>query len=1184
MGEIMRLSITSLLTTAALIGGTFFYCGVALYAQATTGEIHGVVQDPQQAVIPGARIKLTNVGESAVVRQVETRSDGSFLLTPLLPGTYSLTVEAGGFKQYTQTGITLNVNDKLGLPPITLEVGQATESVSVEANSVALETVSAERSGLVNGTQMVDLPLNGRNYTSLLQTIPGAAGSFGGNANFNGQSNFQNNFTVDGQTVTDIGVNQQFAYRVNVDAIAELKVSTNSQAAEFGRASGAQIQTVTKSGTRDFHGTGWWFKRGEFMNANDFIRNLSGAPRSKYRFMQAGFNVGGPVLLPFGLNKERNKLFFFASNEWGRSNTPAALDQITVPTAQERLGNFQDAVNAGGVVQTVYNPATRTAANPQGLPFQNNIVPQSLWSPYGPQVLNWLPLPNVANNPQYNYQSQVPAQAPTYDQVYRGDYNINDNWRLYGRTIVSKSTQNNPYGRADSGNLLGLSPLYAPTYGWALNFDVATVISPTLTNDFLFGYAVNGIPGDAPPANSPYYRANSGITIPLLYPNADPSHLIPNFSFAGIPSPAGSQFTSFAGLPYVNRNPVWDVTDNVTKVVGSHTLKAGIFYEYAVKNESPFKPINSTIYFDTNSANPGDTNWPFANALLGNFNKYVQPNTYLAPDYPYRNIEWYGQDTWKVNSHLTINYGLRMNLIFPFHDTLGDMSNFLPAAYNPAQAVSYYQPALQGGQRVAQNPLSGQFYPAALIGDIVPGSGTLYNGIVRSGQNGTPQGLIQNRGINWGPRFGLAYNVGKTVLRAGGGVFYDRVTTFEVGITSNYVTNPPTLTQSQILYGNLATIPTASTVNVPSTVTGISPDGHVPTVYNYSLGIQRELPFATLLDVSYVGSQSRHLPEQDPFNYVPFGSAWLPRNQDPTLGAPQYNGNTTLPTQLYRPYAGYTSGSYYTFGSSSSYNALQVAANHRVGQGLTLGVSYSWSKALGIPGPSIGTPGAGSILDTRAFNYGPLGFDQTQTLVINYVYSLPNVPRQGFVNNAVARTVLNGWQLGGLIDIASGTPVNVSYSLSGVAAQTLNRRITGSEDVAPRVVLTCNPNLSMGGRNINEWINTSCFAPAQVGSVGNDSGINRLRGPGSDQWDMSLYKKINVTEKAYAQLRLEAFNALNHPQFSSVNSTIVFNSSGQVINLPSQLGGTGGRFGFGSLNATRPNSERILQIALKFYF
>lgn len=1169
---------------AAIVASAFLWCTAPVYAQATTGEIRGVVQDPQQAVIPGAKVTLTNVGESAVVRQVETQADGAFLLTPLLPGTYDLTVEATGFKKYTQAGIVLNVNDKLGLPAITLEVGTANESVNVESSAVQLETVTAERSGLANGRQMVDLPLNGRNYTTLLQTVPGAVGSFLANANFNGQSNFQNNFTVDGQTVTDIGVNQQFAYRVNVDAIAELKVSTNAQAAEFGRASGAQVQTVTKSGTKQLHGTGWWFKRGDFMNANDFVRNLSGEPVSIYRFLQAGFNIGGPVLLPFGWNKDHNKLFFFASNEWGRSNTPSALEQITVPTALERQGIFTDAVNAGGVVQTVYNPATRSAANPQGLPFPNNTIPQSLWSPYGQQVLNWLPLPNVFNNPLYNYQSQVPAQAPTYDQVYRGDYNITDRWRMYGRAIVSNSTQNNPYGRADSGNLLGLSPLYAPTYGWALNFDVATIISSTLTNDFLFGYAVNGIPGDAPPASSIYYRTNAGITIPLLYPNADPSHLIPNFSFAGIPSPAGTQFTSFAGLPYANRDPVWDYTDNVTKVLGSHTMKFGFFYEYAVKTESPFRPINSTISFATNSANPGDTNWPFANALLGNFNSYLQPNTYLAPSYPYKNIEWYGQDTWKVNAHLTLNYGLRMSIVTPYHDELGDMSNFLPAAYNPANAISYYVPGINAGQRVAQNPLTGQFFPAALIGDIVPGSGTLYNGIVRSGQNGTPVGLIKDRGVHWGPRFGLAYNFGKTVFRAGGGVFFDRITTFEIGVTSNYVTNPPTLVESQIIYGNLATIPTASQVNTPASITGVSPDGHIPTVYNYNAGVQRELPWKILLDVSYVGSISRHLPEADPFNYVPFGSAWLPQNQDSTLGAPQYNGLTTLPTQLYRPYAGYTSGTYYTFGSSSNYNALQVAVNRRIGRGFNYGLAYTFSKALGIPGPSAGTPGAGSILNTRAFNYGPLGFDQRQTFSFNYIYDIPDMPRSGFGNNKIAKAVLNGWQYGGFTSLNTGMPVTPTYSISGVSAQTLNREITGSEDVAPRVVLTCNPNLGMGNRNINQWVNTSCFAPAPVGSVADNSGINILREPGLIDFDMSMFKRINITEKAFAQLRLETFNTFNHPEWASFNSSIVFNTAGQIINLPTQQGGTGGRFGFGALNATRPNSARIVQIAAKFYF
>jgi len=435
---------------------------VPLAAQATGGEISGVILDAQKAVVPNAKVSLTNEGQSAVVRQVVTSSDGIFVITPLLPGAYTLTVEAAGFKKYTQSGIALNINDRLGLPAVTLEVGATGETVTVEANAVQLETVTAERSGLVTGRQMVDIALNGRNYTSLLITVPGAilddtfaggTSSFGGgNANFNGQSNFQNNFSVDGVTVTDIGVNQQFAYRINLDAVQEFKVSTNSQGAEFGRTSGAQVQVVTKSGTRDFHGTGWWFKRGEFMNANDFISNLNGQERSIYRFLQAGYNLGGPLPIP-KLNKDREKLFFFFSNEFGRSNLPTALQQITVPTAEQRKGDFSNTVDAAGQKQTIYDPTTRSAANPQGMPFTSNMISPARFSQYGPQVLNWLPLPNTFGNPQYNYQSQVPSQSPAFDQVYRLDYNISSRWRAFGRVLLSTSTGNNPYGRADSGNV-----------------------------------------------------------------------------------------------------------------------------------------------------------------------------------------------------------------------------------------------------------------------------------------------------------------------------------------------------------------------------------------------------------------------------------------------------------------------------------------------------------------------------------------------------------------------------------------------------------------------------------------------------------------------------------------------------------------------------------------------------------
>ena len=1157
--------------------------GAPLWAQTTSGSISGVVQDAQGAIVPNARVTLTNEAQgTASARQVTTSAEGTFVFSPVLAGQYTVAVEAPGFKKYTKSAIVLNVNDRLGLPTIALEIGAAGETVTVEASAVQLETVTAERSGIITGRQMVDIALNGRNYTTLLKTVPGVtADTTGGDAAINGQRTAQNNFTVDGQNVTDIGVNQQFAYRINVDAIAEFKVSTNSQGAEFGRNSGAQVQIVTKSGTRDFHGTGYWFKRGEFMNANTFINNFNGIPIQAYRYMTAGYTFGGPVFIPHKVNRDRDKLFFFMSHEWNRSFTPGSLHQITVPTAAQRQGDFSNTRDGAGVLQTIYDPATRTAALPQGQPFSNNQIPAIRFNEFGPAVLNWLPMPNTFGQPLYNYQSQVASSQPSFDQVYRADYNINAKWRLFVRALDSKQTQNVPYGRADTSNNLGLTPFYAPTYGWSITGNLATIVSATLTNEFQFGYTVNGIPGDGPTAGSPYYRSVSHINIPLLYPNSDPAGVIPNFNFGGVPFGAstvnGSQMTSFMGTPYHNRNPVWNVIDNVTKALGNHTIKAGFYYEYAVKTENAFRPYNSTIDFGRDPNNPGDTNWAFSNALLGNYATYSQINKDPLPNYPYTNIEWYGQDTWKVTKRLTVNYGLRMALIRPFHDDTNQMANFDVSKYDPAQRVVFYQPFGSGTNIQAQNPITGELLPAPYIGAIVPGVGNINNGMVVSGQNGTPLGLIQDRGLHWGPRIGLAYQINnKTVFRMGGGTFYERVATFGIGITSNYTTNPPTLRTAQISYGNLSTIQNSAGAFFPATITYLSPDGHVPTVYNYSAGIQRELPAQFFLDASFVGSQSRHLWLAQPFNYAPFGSAWLPQTQDPTK-PPKFDGTTNVRVDTYRPYAGYTGGNNFTWGTSTSYNSMQVALNRRKGP-LQFGLAYVWSKALGV---QVAHP-----TDTRDYGYGPLPQDRTQSLAINYIYDFPSLARPGsFLDNAAGKIVFNGWQLSGLTSLSSGAPINVTYSVSGINGPTLNREITGSEDVAPRVVLTCNPNLSPGDRTIDAWINTSCFAPAPKGSVGLDSGYNRLRGPGINQWDMNLFKNIQVGEKGpRIQLRLEAYNAFNHTEWGSINATAVFNSAGKVINLPTQLGGTGGRLGFGALNSIRANSQRILQIAVKLYF
>jgi hypothetical protein len=1171
------------------IGAVFIAVALPLAAQNTSGSISGVVQDSQGAVIPNAKVTLINEAQGAAsARTVDTNGEGAFVFSPVLAGTWDVTVEMASFKKYTQAGIVLDTSERLGLSPIHLQIGTTGESVTVEANAVQLETLTAERSGVVTGNQVVDIAINGRNYTSLLKTIPGIPADAGtGDVSVNGGRTAQNNFTLDGQNVTDIGVNQQFAYRISMDAIAEFKVSTNGQTAEFGRNDGAQVQVITKAGTKDFHGDGYWFKRGEFMNANTFINDFSGIQTPIYRYMDAGWTLGGPIYIPKLFNKNKEKLFGFMSQEWNHNIIPGALHQITVPTAAERGGDFSQTHDAAGQPVTIYEPGSpRTTASPLGTPFPGNIIPKSQFSSFGQSTLNWLPAPNTFGQNSYNYQSQVSSAQPSYDQIYRVDYNLNEKWRFFVRGLDNKQTQNVPYGRADTSNNLALTPFFAPTYGWSITANAATIISSTLTNEFQFGYTVNGIPGAAPVAGSPYYRSVSGVNVPLLYPAANISGVVPNLAF-GAPSGAGvapcTQFaapvvsmTCFAGTPYANRNPVWNYIDNVTKVLGSHVIKAGIYYEFAVKTENAFKPYNGSIDFSRDANNPSDSNWGFSNALLGNYTSYQQINKDPLPDYHYSNFEFYGQDTWKVSRRLTINYGLRVAFIIPFKDNLGLMSNFDYSQYDPKQSVVFYQPtgAASGPGRLALNPITGETLPGTYIGFIVPGVGNINNGTVVEGTNGAPHGLIQERGAHWGPRLGVAYQINdKTVFRMGGGVFYERVATFGPGITSNYTTNPPSLRTATLYYGGVGDIGSNPGSFQPTAINRISSDGHVPTVYNFNAGIQRELPWKLFGEVSYVGSESRHLWLAQPFNYAPFGSAWQPYSQDPTQNV-KSDGTTNLPVNMYRPYAGFAAATDYTWGTSANYNSLQASVNKRVGH-LQLGGSYVWSKALGV--------GVGHPTDTRAYGYGPLPQDRTQSLVLNYIYDLPSLSRKGFLDNAVARVALNNWQLSGITSFSSGAPINVTYSVFNVGATSLNRQITGSEDVAPRPVLTCNPNLGMGDRNNLAFINTSCIAEAAKGSIGLDSGYDRLRGPGLSNWDMSLFKNIPIREKARIQLRLEAFDTFNQAEWGSINAVAQFSSllpGATIQNLP----GKNNRLGFGAENSIRGNLQRVLQIAAKFYF
>jgi hypothetical protein len=361
-----------------------------------------------------------------------------------------------------------------------------------------------------------------------------------------------------------------------------------------------------------------------------------------------------------------------------------------------------------------------------------------------------------------------------------------------------------------------------------------------------------------------------------------------------------------------------------------------------------------------------------------------------------------------------------------------------------------------------------------------------------------------------------------------------------------------------------------------------------------------------LLDVGYIGTQTRHGLARRTFNEAPFGSAWLPQNQDPTKATGNLTGDNALPVDFLRPYTGYAGGGtavaqsglggggfIATFGSSSNYNGLQISANRRMSKDLTIGINYMWSKTMGT---DTDFQYAGNFVDHRKSDYGLLTYDRTQSLVVNYIYKVPRFARDGTaLANPVFKAILNDWEVSGITSLTSGAPQVVGqstavsdvgrYSVQGVGATTLNRRITGSEGWSPRPLLTCNPNLSPGSRTLGAFIDTSCFQPAVKGSTGMDSAVRPFRGPGVNNWDISLFKTIRVgnSEQRFFQLRFETYNAFNHTQWNAfANSPTFDNITGKILNLSNLVEGGTSRFGFGALSGVR--TPRNIQIAAKFNF
>ena len=1172
----------STVRTVVLVALTLCCLSLLSFAQVTSGNMSGVVEDSSGAVISNATVTVHS-DAIGVNRVVKTNDSGEFTVTNLPPASYNVTVENQGFQTVKKEGVILAAGDRLNAGQFTLKVGATGGEVTVNADAgqLQLQSNSGERSDQITSKQLNDVALNGRNPLDYMKLIPGVSGMVDAHAsgtggldsfNVNGTRANEHEYTIDGASNVDTGNNGGTHITINPDAVEEMKVLTSNYQAEYGKAAGGQIAITTKSGTNEWHGNGRFFHRHEGLNANEYFNKqsqiLNGDANTPplYRYNYAGYSIGGPIV--------KNKLFLFWNQEFYNQLVPFGNVQMYVPTALERQGDFSQSVDGNGNPVQISGPGVvNNRIDPNGLTTAQQQVFTNVQ-----KLMSLYPLPNVpgygANGLPYNFSEAPSASDPRREDILRVDYQLNNANRLYARWTYNHDTMTAPYVPFPGpfGTFACSAPLFQGTCtqehpGWNFSLNLVSTITPTLLNEFSVGPS-HTLSRDY--SNGTATLSGLGVSLPLLYA----SDTIPDISFTGSnPNNMNLNGPYLGATPWFQANTTINANDNVTWSRGKHTFKAGVFYQRNRKDQIAWGNVNGQVFFSSGQTAPtgcdGNANScgdPFASMLLGSFQSADQSSSRPTGRFRYNQVEFFVQDTWKLTPRFTLDYGMRFAWIPPQYDANNQIALFDPAAYNAASAVQ-----IDSG------------------GNIIAGSGNPLDGIVYSADGTLPQGAWKDRGIMPEPRLGFAWDLfddHRTVLRGGFGMTHDRV---QGNLIYNPVFNNPAVTQTvNLSAGNLADLASAPVVpaGVLSGIVAANPNGKVPTVYSYSLGIQHDFGKGATLDLSYVGTASRHLVTSRDLNAIPYGYAFTKAAQDPANyvggvvpdvqpnlpaeyaaaglsfdGTLAYGRNSYTDAPLV-PYKGYGQIPYLDWNGTANYNSLQASFQRRFGNGLTFGLVYTWSKSLTTASSDQDmTDPFNPLLDYRAASW-----DRTHVFAANYVWQIPGLTKH-FGGPHWLSYVTDNFELSGVTNIQSGAPVD-----TGNGWNFENGALTGSNMWG---AIQYYYALNQQGNPINPSIGLPGRGTRDI-----------LREGGLQNWDMSLFKNIPIREHYSLQLRLEAFNAFNHPNFATNNYGYSVNSfpnqwaPGSPVDITrnSNWGTPATSYG------TAPGGFRVVQLGAKFYF
>lgn len=1078
-------------------------------AQVTSGSITGQVVDSTGALVPEVTVTAIQ-SQTNVQWKTVTDTAGAYIFPNLPVGTFTVSAQKEGFSTERVNNIILNAGDQLRTN-LTVKPGAVTDTVQVNSDEINVDTESGNVGEVVSSEAIEAMPLVTRNFIQLVELVPGVSSDIGSQEGFgsgsglaasvNGVRENANNWTIDGVPNLDV-YNGNNSIVPNVDALAEFRIDRGNYTAEQGRSAGASINAIVKQGTNQFHGTWFEFMRNGDLNANNYFSNLYGSPRPNEHYNNFGYTVGGPI--------KKEKLFFFWSEEWRRIIEPTGTVTTLVPTNQELTGDFSD-YSALGLPEPMVTAAL--AANPlcancvAGQPFPNDQIPSGMLDANALLLINtYYPRAGTFKD-GYNFASSVPTTTTVREELIRMDYNLNDKWKAFAHYIQDQNHIASPY------SLWGDNPLpnvegtheFEPMQSFGVN--LVGTLTPNLINEVQFGIYHDIIRISEDPTIS---RARaSGLNIPYYFPSPhlNLDNRIPQL-----------HFSHYAGVntdwPFLNGFFYHKWTDNLSWHRGRHNYRFGLLITQQGKNE------NNQDYLGNGSFTWGgsQTGNDLADMFTNFADSYQEEETNPMQHLRYWDDEFYAQDQWQVSPRLSLTLGLRYTFFSPEIDQNNLLTSFLPQLYQSALA-----PVVNPSDGTLSNiPASQMSYGAYLP----------TNGIIVAGVN-SPYGdaVFMTPKLNLAPRVGFSYDVfgnGKTAIRGGYGMYYDRTAPYEL----NGKSNPP-FNAKVTLYKVTVDNPghSGGTSSYSSLgLMALNPKYTNPDNQQWSIGLQQEVHRNTVVNLDFVRTQGTHL---------------LYLTQLNQNGSQLEVAQGVLNPDAARPYLGYGAIGQFTPEASSTYNGLQTSLREQLGNALTLNANYTYSKVLTDAGGDANTPQDSHNLKA---DRGVPSFDRTQMLKANFVWTLPSLS-----GNALLHTVAGGWQLSGLGSVLTGEPVEVT-----LASPYLN---DGVSDSTPR------PNLvgkAQDSKGISDWINPQAFAVPTQGTFG-DAGISPVRLPRQTQLDSSLSKDFSIYERVHMQFNLSAINVLNHTLFNGVDN-------GYYV----------GSLTFGHI--TSATTQRVVQAGLHFSF